>query len=145
MRYGVPEDILRRKMHGDFAGAIRLIDRRLQDPDLPEALRGSLLIQKKICRELPSEFPYSKDDALAIIRKDIPDFTEAEFEELVDQRNIRWIYVNGEERYFNRFYSSLCKAVPEFSRRARQQIGGMESLSSASATANLRDLIIAKM
>ena len=144
-RCGIPEDILRRKAIGDFDGAIRLIDRRLQDPDLPEALRGSLLIQKKICRELPSEFPYSKEDALAIIRKDIPDFTEAEFEEQVDRRNIRWIYVNGEERYFNRFYSSLCKAVPEVSRRAQLQVGGMESLSSAAATANLRDVTIAKM
>ena len=29
MRVGLPEDILRRKLHGDFDGAIRLIDRRL--------------------------------------------------------------------------------------------------------------------
>ena len=145
MRTGLPEDILRRKLWGDYEGAIRLIDRRLQDQNLPEALRNSLIVQKKICQELPGEFPYTKADALAIIRKDIPDFTEAEFEELVAQRNVRWIYVNGEEHYFNRFYSSLCKAVPEFSKRAQQQVGGMESLSSAAATANLRDVTIAKM
>ena len=144
-RCGIPEDILRLKTVGDFEGAIRLIDRRLENPNLPESLRGSLLIQKKICRELPSEFPYSKEDALAIIRKDVPDFTEEEFQELVDQRNIRWIYKNGQPHYFNRFYSSLCKAVPEFSRRTQQQVGGMESLSSAAATANLRDVTIAKM
>lgn len=145
MRVGLPEDILRRKFHGDYAGAIRLIDRRLQDPCLPEALRGSLIVQKKICQELPEEFPYSREEALAIIRKDIPDFTDAEFDEQVDRRNIRWIYVNGEERYFNRFYSSLSKAVPEISRRTQQQVGGMESLSSNSNTLNLRDVTIAKM
>ena len=145
MRVGLPEDILRRKLHGDYEGAIRLIDRRLREGNLSEALKGSLLIQKKICQELPEEFPYSKADALAIIRKDIPDFTEAEFDELVDQRNIRWIYVNGEERYFNRFYSSLCKAVPEFSKRTQQQVGGMESISGGSQAANLRDITIAKM
>ena len=145
MRCGIPEDILRRKMHGDYEGAIRLIDRRLQDPSLPEALRGSLILQKKICQELPSEFPYTRQEALEIIRKDIPDFTDAEFDEQVDRRNIRWIYVNGEERYFNRFYSSMCKAVPEISRRTQLQVGGMESLSSASQTANLRDVTIAKM
>ena len=144
-RCGIPEDILRLKTVGDFEGAIRLIDRRLENPNLPEALRGNLLIQKKICLELPSEFPYSKEDAMAIIRKDVPDFTEAEFEELVDQRNIRWIYKNGQPHYFNRFYASLCKAVPEFSRRTQHQVGGMESLSSADATANLRDVTIAKM
>ena len=145
MRSGIPEDILRRKMHGDYEGAIRLIDKRLQENNLSDALRGSLLIQKKICQELPSEFPYSKEEALAIIRKDVPDFTDTEFQELVDRRNIRWIYVNGQERYFNRFYSSLCKAVPEFSCRTRQTVGGMESLSSTANTANLRDVTIAKM
>ena len=145
MRCGIPEDIQRRKMHGDFEGAIRLIDRRLQDPSLPVAVRGSLLVQKKICRELPGEFPYTRAQALEIIRKDIPDFTDAEFDEQVDRRNIRWIYVNGEERYFNRFYSSMCKAVPEISSRTQLQVGGMESLSSAQKTANLRDVTIAKM
>ena len=32
---GLPDDILRRKLHGDFAGAIRLIDRRLAEGNLP--------------------------------------------------------------------------------------------------------------
>lgn len=145
MRNTVPEDILRRKIYGDFEGAIRLIDLRLQETNLPDALRGSLLIQKKICQELPGEFPYSKSEAMAIIQKDIPDFTEDEFDELVDQRNIRWIYVNGEMRYFNRFYSSLCKAVPAFGIRAQQQIGGMESISTTKDSVNLRDVTIAKM
>ena len=145
MRVGLPEDILRRKLHGDYEGAIRLIDRRLQEKNLPEALRCSLLVQKKICQDLPGEFPYSREEALAMIRKDVPDFTEEEFQELVDQRNIRWIYVNGEEHYFKRFYDSLCKAVPEFSRRTQKQVAGMESLSSAAATANLRDVTIVKM
>ena len=145
MRVGIPEDILRKKQHGDFHGAIQLIERRLQDKSLPDALRSSLMIQKKICQELPAEFPYTKADALSIIQRDIPDYTEAEFDELVDQRNIRWIYVNGEIRYFNRFYSSLCKAVPEFGRRANQRIGGMESNSATGSTANLRDVTIAYM
>ena len=145
MNYGVPEDILRRKLHGDFSGAIRLIDRRLQEENLPQALRGSLEVQKLICQRLPGEFPYSKEEALAIIHKDIPDFTEEEFDALVDNRNIRWIYVDGEMRYFNRFYSSLCKAVPEFAKRAQQQVGGMESIASGAAASNLRDVTISKM
>ena len=145
MRVGLPEDILRRKMAGDYEGAIRLIDRRLRESNLPEALRGNLLVQKKICQDLPSEFPYSRKDALEIIRKDIPDFTEEEFEELLDGRHIRWIYINGEEHYSSRFYDSLCKAVPEFGSRAQQSVGGMESNSSAKKTANLRDVTIAKM
>ena len=145
MRTGLPEDILQRKLHGDYEGAVRLIDKRLKENNLSDALRGSLLVQKKICQELPGEFPYSKEDAMAIIRKDIPDFTEAEFEELVDQRNIRWIYINGEEHYSTRFYDSLCKAVPEFGKRARQQMGGMESVTTDSCTVDLRNVTMAKM
>lgn len=145
MNVGLPEDILRRKIHGDYEGAIRLIDRRLTEGNLPDALRFSLEVHKMICQRLPLEFPYSKADCMAIIRNDIPDFTEEEFDELVDQRNVRWIYVNGEMRYFNRFYSSLCKAVPEFGKRAQQQVGGMESLTSSTAVSNLRDVTIAKM
>ena len=145
MRVGLPEDILQRKLHGDYAGAIRLIDRRLQEENIPQALRASLLVQKKICQDLPGEFPYTRADALAIIRKDIPDFTEAEFDDLVDRRNIRWIYKNGEAHYFKLFYDSLCKAVPEFGQRAQQQIGGMESLSGGNQTKNLRDVTMAKM
>ena len=145
MRFPIPEDILRRKMHGDYEGAIRLIDRRLEEADLPEELRCSLLIQRKICSELPGEFPYSRAEALDIIRRDIPDFTDSEFEDLVDQRKIRWIYRNGEERYFHLFYDSLCKAVPEFGSRVQQRVGGMESVSASGATANRRDVTIRKM
>ena len=145
MRFPIPEDIQRRKMHGDYAGAIRLIDRRLQEEDLPEPLRCSLLVQKKICQELPGEFPYCREEAMAIIRKDIPEFTEEEFEELMDQRKIRWIYVNGEERYFNLFYDSLCKAVPEFSCRVQKQTGSIESLAATKDAAAFRDATIEKM
>ena len=35
---GLPEDIARRKLHGDLAGAIRLIDRRLSQELLPEEI-----------------------------------------------------------------------------------------------------------
>ena len=145
MRFPIPEDILRRKLYGDYAGAIRLIDRRLQDSTVPEPLRCSLQVQRKICQELPGEFPYTRDEAMAIIHQDVPDFTEEEFEELVDARKIRWIFVNGEERYFHLFYDSLCKAVPEFSRRVQQQTGSPESLAATKDAAAFRDLTIEKM
>ncbi len=43
LNIGLPEDILRRKMHGDFEGAIRLIDQKLGQ-DIPEALRSCLIV-----------------------------------------------------------------------------------------------------
>ena len=101
---GLPDDILRRKLYGDFDGAIRLIDRRLNDPTTPQALAYSLKVQKEMIRLLPQEYPYTREDALAIIREKIPDFTEAEFDELVDDRRIYWIYNKGEMRNNYYFY-----------------------------------------
>lgn len=138
-QYGIPEDILRRKLAGDFTGALRLIDRRLTEDNLPEALRGSLLAQKRICQLLPGEFPYFLSDALAIVRESIPDFTEQELTALIDERRIHWIYVNGQVRIFNRFYSSLCKAIPDFARRAGVSLPGVESAQAGTSPLSLLD------
>ena len=145
LSYGLPEDIRRKKEWGDYEGAIRLMDRRLQDPATPEALRRSFQLQKMICTLLPMEFPYSREDALAVIREHIPDFTEAEFDELVDERRIRWIYVNGEPRYFDRFFSSVCKAIPSFAHRAGIKMHGVESATSGSQEDGILDICMKKM
>lgn len=145
MQFGAPDDIVRRKQNGDYDGAIRLIDRRLAEPGLTDAMKGSLLIQRKICQLLPAEFPYSKAEALDIVHKNIPDFTMVELEELIDARRIRWIYVNGEERIFNRFFSSLCKAAPGFAQRAGVIMPGVESATSGSQADSRLDIAMKKM
>lgn len=145
LNYGLPDDIQRRKISGDFDGAIRLMDRRLADPATPEAMRAALQIQKLVCTLLPTEFPYSREDALSIIREKIPEFTDAEFDEYVDDRRIRWIYVNGEPRYFNRFFSSLCKAAPDFAQRAGVKMPGVESATSGSTEDGRLDISMKKM
>lgn len=145
LNYGLPEDILRRKTAGDYAGAIRLIDRRLQEPGLTESLKASLLLQRRICQFLPTEFPYTKDEALAIIREHISDFTMTELESLMDQRRIRWIYTDGQERIFNRFFSSLCKAIPSFAARAGVSLPGVESATSGSREDSRLDTAMKQM
>lgn len=144
-QFGLPEDIRRCKESGHFAEAIRLIDLRLSQPGLNDALRGSLLFQKRICQELPGEFPYSIPQALALIREKIPDFQEAELSRYLDQRRIRWIYADGEKRLFERFFDSLCKAVPDFARRAGVALGGVESAIEGSCGTKLLDSAIHTM
>ena len=126
LNIGLPEDILRRKMHGDFEGAIRLIDRKLVQ-DIPEAMRSCLIVQREIISRLEADYPYTKEEAIAIIREHIPDFEEAEFDERVDNGRIRWIYVDGEMRIFNRFFQSMVKADPTFAARAGVALPGVES------------------
>ena len=127
LNIGLPEDILRRKMHGDFEGAIRLIDRRLDDESTPQALRSCLIVQREIISRVEMDYPYTKEDAIAIIREHIPNFEETEFDERMDNGRIRWIYVNGEVRIFNRFFQSMVKADPPFAARAGVTLPGVES------------------
>ncbi len=120
LNVGLPQDILHHKEHGNFQEAIRLIDLRLQRDNLPKALRCCLIAQREIMTRLPGEFPFTKAEALGMIRADIPDFTEEEFDTLVDNGRIYWIYVNGEVHYFDRFYETLLKTEKSIAERAGQ-------------------------
>ena len=141
----LPEDIQRLKLWGDFEGAIRLIDLRLQDEKLPKALRCSLLAQREMITRLPDEYPYTREEALAVVREYIPDFTEEEFDAHVDARHIYWIWSNGEKRYFGRFFSSMCKAVRGFADRACIHVPGAEAAIKGSRDDSLLDTVAKKM
>lgn len=144
-QFGLPEDIRRCKEAGFYREAIRLIDCRLAGGKLPDALKGSLILQKKICQLLPTEFPYSKSEALEIIREKIPEFTEEELNAYLDERRVRWIYVEGEMRLFNRFFSSLCKTAPGFAQRAGVKMPGVESALGGSQEDSRLDIAMKKM
>lgn len=144
-QFGLPEDIRRCKESGRYREAIRLIDLRLAQPGLPQALKGSLLYQKDICQHISEEFPYSKADALALIRQRIPDFEEELLDRYLDERRIRWIYREGELRIFDRFFDSLCKTVPGFARQAAMALPGLESAQSGSKTEDFLDAAIGKI
>lgn len=115
---GLPDDIRRKKECGDFDGAVRLIDKKLAGGKLPEALCRSLTVQREILLRLPQDYPYSRAAAIAQIQSKIADFTEAEFNSLVEEGRIDWIYVQGQQHFFSRFFASLCKTDRVFAARA---------------------------
>ena len=129
LNVGLPEDILRRKIFGDFEGAVRLIDKRLSRADLPQGLRDCMTAQREMMLRTPPDYPFTRSQALARVREHIPDFSEAEFDRLVDDGRIGWIYIKGEPRCFARFFETLCKADHEFARRAGVQLRGVESVA----------------
>ena len=130
LNVGLPDDIARRKAWGDFEGAIRLIDRRLAQDNIPDALRACLTAEREIMRRIPADYPLTRADALAEVRAHIPDFTEAEFDERVDAGKIGWLYIGGEMRFFDRFFSTMCKAEPAFAARAGVKLYGVESVTA---------------
>lgn len=113
MTVGLPDDIRLHQHAGNFAEAIRLIDLRLAQDNLPRNLRNSLTAYREMLDRLPGEFPYTKEEALAIVQKKIPEFTMEELEHQMDLRNAQWIYVNGEVRIFGRFDETLFTVVDE--------------------------------
>lgn len=142
---GLPEDILRRKLYGDFEGALRLINRHLAMERTPKELRACLTAQREMICRLPKDYPYSREEALAVVREHIPDFTEEEFDRWVDEGKIGWIYVKGEMRFFNRFFSSLCKTEPAFARRAGITPRGAESTAKGGKGDDLLDTAMKTM
>lgn len=118
LHMGIPERIRQKKDHGDFVGAIEDIDQIFMSEDLPFAMRQCLTAEREMIRRFPEDFPYSKEEAIALVQKSIPDFAEEEFDQWEKDFRIRWIYANGEKRYFDRFFESLCKTDAKIAGRA---------------------------
>ena len=133
LNIGLPEDVLRMKLHGDFDGAVRLIDRKLSGPALPDPLRYCLMAEREMILRMPSDYPFTREDALKKIRSRIPEFTEKEFDHCLSIGQIRWIYVNGEMRIFDRFFESMCKSMPDFRKRTAVTLDGSESAGKGSS------------
>lgn len=114
---GLPDDIRRCQLMGDYQEALRLIDLRLAQDNIPACLRASLICHKEMFLRMEREFPYTPGEALAMVQEVRPDFTMEALQELMDQRYIRWIYIQGQKRLFKRFLSSIQVSVPDFSPR----------------------------
>ena len=124
---GLPEAVEKMKLCGELEAAVDCIDQRLACTNLPENLRYCLLAEREMICRMPADFPYTRAEAMDIIRAEIPSYTEEEFDVAVACGQIRFIYLHGEMRIFNRFFSSMCKSVPEFRARTKVALNGGES------------------
>jgi len=104
----LPEDILKRKWAGDFEGAIRAIDLRLEK-ELPPMLRARLECERERLRRLPTQYPWNREQALEKLQSLIPNATSEDLENWELAGQVDFIYVKGEKRYFVRFHKTLAK------------------------------------
>lgn len=116
----LPEDILKRKWAGDFDGAIKAIDRRLK-MELPPMLRARLVCERERIRRLPTQYPWTRKQALAKLRELVPSVTEEQFDEWELDGRIDFIYAGGEKRYFVRCHRSIAKH-PDLVRQAGREV-----------------------
>jgi len=120
MALALPEDIAKAKWAGDFARAERLIHLRLEDPRTAQCMRKRLELEQEVLRRLPASYPYTEAEGLALIQKEIPDFTMAELRRWEDRDAADWIYINGVTHLQDRFYESMKKVYPEIAARAHE-------------------------
>ena len=102
----LPADIARRRDMGDLAGALQLIDARLSSGVQP-LLAPRLEAERLRLTRLPYDYPYTRPEAVALVRAEWPGFTEAQFDALLDGGRIDWRMVDGELRVHREFLESL--------------------------------------
>ena len=120
MRYlnvPLPEDLMKLKWGGDYERLISVIDRRLADETLPAPLRKRLQLERILAARTPSQYPYSYEDALELLRANIRDFKDEELETLWEENTADWIYINGRVQFHELFFDNLMKTRDDYGAR----------------------------
>ena len=120
MRYlnvPLPEDLMKLKWGGDYERLISVIDRRLADETLPAPLRKRLQLERILAARIPSQYPYSYEDALELLRANIRDFKDEELETLWEENTADWIYINGRVQFHELFFENLMKTRDDYGAR----------------------------
>lgn len=117
----LPSPVQQMKERGNLEEAEAYLQHLLETGDcLPEE-RQRFRVEQEILRRLTAEYPYTRAEALELVRRYVPNFSEADFDSLRTDGRIFWRYLDGEPRYFGRFFDSLCKTDPFFAVAAEKQ------------------------
>lgn len=138
LKVNLPEDILKLKCSGDFKGAMRLIDLRLEK-NIPLAMRKRLELEKEIIRTIKGEYPYSFEQALKKMQDNVTDFTKEELTELQESSQADWILVDGKVMFNDSFYGSLITTRPDLEARLRNKDGSNDDRGQF-LNDNIRDM-----
>ena len=117
----LPSPVQQMKERGNLEEAEAYLQHLLETGEcLPEE-RRRFRAELEILRRLPAEYPYTRAEALELVRRYVPNFAEADFDSLLMSGKIFWRYLDGEARFFGRFFDSLCKTDFFFAEAAAKQ------------------------
>lgn len=116
LAYELPDEILKYRMCGDLAGAEAAIDRWLDRP-VAEGLKARLVLEKEFLAHLPKQFPYTKQQAIALFQDLIPDFGVADLERLDRAGYAEWVFLNGEKHYIHNLVRNVLRVDEEIVKR----------------------------
>ena len=109
---GLPVDIARLKDAGELARAVRLIEAELDAGTRPE-LASCLRAERARMLRTPLDFCVTREQAIARVREEWPEFGEADLDRLIDAGRIDWRLVEGEQRFIPSFLDALRKYPEE--------------------------------
>ena len=100
LAYPLPEDIERLVYTGDLSRALRVIEMRLANDKVPQALKNRLRFEERIIREIPLSYNVSEGEMLVQLQSAFRDFTKEDMERLRDEgiRNKVSLVVGGSIR-----------------------------------------------
>ena len=107
------------KGFGDYDRLNRMLDMRIADEKLPEAMRTRLRLEKRMIERIPAAYPYDYDTALGMLRDALEGVTPEEFEAFIDAGKADFIYLNGRMMFHSLFLSTLIKTRPELAPRVK--------------------------
>ena len=106
--YPLPEDIEKLKWYGDFDGCLALIDQRMAE-NIPETLREKLRMEQVQIQRMRQDYVVTPEEANCVLGENLRDWKPEELEQLRRENVIDWIFVKGQVRYIDSFYSNLIK------------------------------------
>jgi transglutaminase-like putative cysteine protease len=112
-------EVIARIDRGDFRGADSRIAAAL--PAATPAERRALAFQRERMRRIRLDFTLDKAAAQALVRKQIPDLSDAEFARWDDAGLLEHMEIDGERRYFSRAPSNLFRLSADARARRAQQ------------------------
>ena len=120
----LPADLSRLIQAGFLQEAQQRIRFLLSDRDRSPEPQTAARLQLELVRlsRLSAAYPYSLSDALSLIRRQIPDFSEEEFSALEQAGRIDFRFLEGRKRYFCRFWETLTATDPALAGRADPQL-----------------------
>ena len=120
--------------HGDFKGAEARIAQSLAQPDVPAATREQLVFERERMRRILLDFTLTPDEALARLRRQIPDVSPREFAAWDSAGLLEHQVIDGRTLYFNRAPSNLLRLSPQA--LARRNAPGPAWTDGPNETAN---------
>ncbi len=124
---GLPENIYRAELSGEFSLAQYLIDQWVADERTTEIQKIRLSYEKERIRRLLATYSYDEEEAFQIAKEQIDGFSREEFEELVRQGKLDYILVDGKKRFERRFVQNLGFSMSEYKQRMRQDEDSLEA------------------